>query len=618
PYWDYPMLPPEHVRTTCTKCHERADLFGPEGLMAKADGDDPRAADRRALLERGRTLFRESGCLGCHVYQGKGGTLGPELTYLGEKTRHDFSFATFERHERRTVADWLRRHFLAPAAVSPGSRMPPVENPEDAEALTVYVRSFRRPLGEMFVRARAVQAVAREESGRDLYLMYCSACHGRDGRGGRVPDLRTPALNNPDTLAAAGDDYYRFIIASGRSGSLMPAWNESHGGLSREEIDKIVAYIRSWQPEGADPLDANAARGDARVGRSYFQGLCAGCHGLRGEGGIGNSLNSPTFLAVATDRFLAESIVRGRPGTAMPAWKHLSLQAVNDILAYIRSWQPKPPAYAEVARALREQPLRRLRRVGKFLYESRCSACHGERGEGLIGPSITAPGFLRAVDDAYLYHAITRGRPGTAMPAWTFLAAEDVAALIAYLRAFQTEPPLRLARGPMPKGDPDVGKVYYDLACKQCHGPEGRGAVGPQLANPVFLASASDSLLFHWIAYGRPGTAMKGFLPAQQGPVRLRPSDIRDVIAYLRDTAARKPPAVRRLGLGNPAVGREIYRGSCRSCHGPNGEGGSGPQLANPSFLEAASDGFLAATIVLGREGTPMRSMVRGHLQGVG
>ena len=52
---------------------------------------------------------------------------------------------------------------------------------------------------------------------------------------------------------------------------------------------------------------------------------------------------------------------------------------------------------------------------------------------------------------------------------------------------------------------------------------------------------------------------------------------------------------------------------NCRACHGVDGEGGSGPQLNNPAFLTTASDGFLAATIVLGRTGTPMRSMVHGQ-----
>jgi putative heme-binding domain-containing protein len=34
-------------------------------------------------LERGKTLFRETGCTTCHAFQGEGGAVGPELTLLG-------------------------------------------------------------------------------------------------------------------------------------------------------------------------------------------------------------------------------------------------------------------------------------------------------------------------------------------------------------------------------------------------------------------------------------------------------------------------------------------------------------------------------------------------------
>ena len=616
-FWDYPLLAPELVRSTCTKCHPREALFGDEGLIAAADATTKGAfASARRLFESGRTAFVEGGCLGCHAIDGKGGTIGPDLTLVGEKTRHGFDFSHFGRDEPRSVTYWLRKHFLDPRVVSPTSIMPAVSSEQEADALTAYVLSLRRPLGQLFGRGRST-APGSELSGRELYLEYCSACHGRNGRGGRVPGLRTPNLNNPDTLAAASDDYYRFIIESGRSGSRMPAWGEGHGGLSRGEIDRIVEYIRSWQPDGADVVEVRAAFGDARVGRSYFTGLCAGCHGRGAEGGIGNSLDSPTFLAIASDQFLAESIIYGRPGTAMPAWKHLPAQAVSDILAYLRSLRRPAPSLGEVVATGVGMGTRRNARVGSVLFHRHCASCHGDRGEGLIGPSITSPGFLGVVDDAYIYRAITEGRPGTAMPAWQHLPAADVSALIAFLRSFDSGPRLHLVRGPIERGDPLVGEIYYRTACQSCHGEAGSGGVGPQIANPVFLDSATDEMLFQWIGYGRPGTAMKGFLPAAQGPVALRRGQIADVIAYLRE-AGRKPhrPAT-RPGVGNPVLGKRLYEGTCASCHGPNGQGASGPQLNNPVFLRAASDGFLAATIVLGREGTPMKSMVRGQ-EGIG
>ena len=154
--------------------------------------------------------------------------------------------------------------------------------------------------------------------------------------------------------------------------------------------------------------------------------------------------------------------------------------------------------------------------------------------------------------------------------------------------------------------------MQYELSCQGCHGEQGRGGTGPQLANPVFLRSISDAVLFHWIGRGRQGTAMKGFLAEEQGPVRLLPNQIADVIAYIRYLGTRDERPIQRTAVGDPHVGAQLYAGNCASCHGVNGEGASGPQLNNPTFLASASDGFLTATLVLGRTGTAMRSMLKG------
>lgn len=627
PHWDYPLLAGEGAYTSCASCHVEADLFGATGLIAMAaaaptargeTGDAP-AVDGpspAASLARGRTLLRQEGCLGCHVLDGKGGVLGPDLSREGEKTVHELDFSHVGHEVPRSLPAWLTEHFLNPAGVSPGTLMPAVAGGQsDADALTSYMLSRRGKHGGAYA-AEGRGASGVEETGAQLYARYCVACHGGDGAAGRITDIRTPALNNPDTLAIASDDYYRHIIANGRSGSQMPAWREGRGNLSRVEIDRIVAHIRGWQPAGARLADVSARTGDPASGRAYYRGLCAGCHGLAGEGGIGNALNSPSFQAVADDRFLARSIIDGRPGTAMPAWKHLSAEAVSDLLAYLRTWQATPPSFDDVRAAMAATPPDENARIGRYLYEAQCSGCHGRDAEGGIGSTLASRDLLRVVDDAYLVRAIVDGRPTTAMPAWRHLSAADIGAIIAYLRSLDTGGRIALDDD-LPIGDYAVGEVHYRTSCRVCHGDEGVGGVGPQLANPVLLDSASDGMLYHWIAHGRTGTAMKGFLASAQGPTQLSRQQIADVIAYLRHLGTRADPLVLRTGVGNPTVGATLYEGQCASCHGPNGEGASGPQLANPAFLDVASDGFLMATMTLGREGTAMAPMAMAQ-EGLG
>ena len=614
-FWDYPMLEPPYMKSGCAKCHASDVLFGTQRWIAQLD-DEPGTNVSTRSLDRGWRLMESQGCLGCHRLDGKGGDLGPDLTGVGDKTPHEFSFAHLEHAELRLVPHWIEQHFLAPRQVSPGSVMPvSAHSEEDAQALTAVMLSLRQE--------RPAPAYAHKDrpGGRtlfrgQLYGLYCAACHGADGSGDAIAEISTPSLNNDDVLAVADDTYLRRIIASGRRGTSMPGWSHGKGGLSTKEIDEIVAHVRGWQQPAARAADVRGSGGDAAIGRRYYQGLCASCHGDRGQGGIGNRLNSPSFLSLADDRFLAEAIINGRPGTAMSSWKSLPTQAIADLIAHIRTWQAEPPPFEDVQAVMRSRSQRELRSDGKLLYGLYCASCHGTEGEGGLGLNLRTADLLGAVDDRFLYRNIVEGRPTTAMPAWRHLRAEQLAAIIQYVRTWQPERRVRLSL-PAHQGDYVAGEAHYRVACVQCHGERGSGGVGPRLANDVLLGSASDAQLFHWIANGRTGTAMKGFLPRAQGPASLTPTQIVDVIAYVRYVNKSGDVPLRRLAAGDPVVGAELFKGTCSSCHGAVGAGMWGPQLNNPKFLEAASDGFLTGTIVLGREGTPMRSMVHGQ-QGLG
>ncbi len=613
--WEYPLLKTKYIKSSCSQCHADQELYGPNSVLSRLDeADEESGKQSSALVERGRELVDEKGCLGCHVLQGKGGTLGLELTHVGDKTKHNFDFSHFERGEPLEVEYWHKKHFTDPGTVSPGTSMPAtgLEEPE-LEALIAYLLSLRRSQVPASLITSTGTGSPLEDSGDRLYSRYCSACHSSDGNGGGVPSILTPSLNNVDALAVASDDYYRFIITHGRSETKMPGWGDGLGNLSRDEIDKIVNHIRQWEPHGADVVDVSAGRGDPLVGSSYYQGDCASCHGRKGEGGIGNSLNSASFLALASDQFLAETVVRGRPGTAMPSWKHLPARAVSDILAYLRTWRPEAPTFPAVRRAGRGLSRREKIRTGKAIYNGNCSACHGKKGEGGLGLRLNSADILGAVGDNFIYSAIVNGRPATAMPAWKQLSAEQVASVIAYLRSWQPYRPRWAGRSGQSSNDYALGELHYRTSCLRCHGEDGRGGVGPQLANPELLKTVDDATLFRWIGSGRSGTAMKGFLRREQGLTTLTPAQIAEVISYLRYLGTRDERPVMRTGVGNPTLGGQLYKGNCSSCHGVEGEGGSGPQLNNPTFLESASDGFIAATMVTGRSGTPMRSMVHGQ-----
>jgi cytochrome c oxidase cbb3-type subunit 3 len=183
---------------------------------------------------------------------------------------------------------------------------------------------------------------------------------------------------------------------------------------------------------------------------------------------------------------------------------------------------------------------------GATLYGTFCAACHGAGGEGMrfAGmtpfPAIASPDFLAIASDDFLRRTIAHGRPGRRMPAWSEgsggLRPDEIDGLIAHLRAlggdtrFEGDPrPARWAQG-----DARLGAELHAAQCALCHGPRGEGGEGLALANPAFLASASDTYLFESIARGRSGTTMPAF--ARASPLRptLSAGEIEALVSFLR------------------------------------------------------------------------------------
>jgi mono/diheme cytochrome c family protein len=302
----------------------------------------------------------------------------------------------------------------------------------------------------------------------------------------------------------------------------------------------------------------------------------------------------------------------------MPAWREFNSQEVSDLLAFMRGWQP---ARSEVATTLAlcdgpETP-EVSTAIGQTLYNANCVMCHGTGGAGDLGPSLNTQAFLTVVPDSFLVETLIGGRPGTGMPSWHHLADRDVASIVRYLRTWQT----KSSKTPewhdqhVVRGDWDAGRHLFAGQCSSCHGVDGEGAVGPQLNNASFLAQSTDVMLREWITYGKEGTPMLGFRKGGQGIAELSGRQIEDIVAFLRLLERAEPDEINRVAKspdGRPGLGQESYVHNCSGCHGSRGEGASGPALSNRNFLRYASDGFLMATMALGRHGTEMRPVKRG------
>jgi cbb3-type cytochrome c oxidase subunit III len=303
-------------------------------------------------LVEAKALFHSLGCRGCHAVAGVGGADGPDLTRVGQRDPGQRNFAGVQG--ARTLEQWFKEHFRAPARVVPGSLMPELGLSESQiDQLTLYMFALRRTsLGDAYHpkdRVRAEKLAEREfaTDGATLYGTFCAACHGQAGQGTRYPGMPPfPAIANPDFLAVAPDELIEETVRSGRPGRRMPAWGHAEGGLRPAELAEVVRYVRSLGPaHRPDGRPRRWVKGDAALGERLFASSCAGCHGGRGEGGEGPALANPVLQRAATDTYLLETIRNGRRGTPMvgfgrptPVRRGLEQPELEAIVAFLRTW----------------------------------------------------------------------------------------------------------------------------------------------------------------------------------------------------------------------------------------------------------------------------------------
>jgi mono/diheme cytochrome c family protein/rhodanese-related sulfurtransferase len=164
------------------------------------------------------------------------------------------------------------------------------------------------------------------------------------------------------------------------------------------------------------------------------------------------------------------------------------------------------------------QPIGTSVTAGEKLYDKYCKLCHGEDGTGYAADfanALTNQDFLATATDPFLFTAIDQGRPGTAMAAYGDahggpLTSGDIRLIMTYLRSFQKEEDKRF-HDVVVEGDADAAKPMFAERCAKCHGEEGQGKTALSLANPMFLATASDGYIRYAIENGRRGTPMPAF-----------------------------------------------------------------------------------------------------------
>ena len=166
------------------------------------------------------------------------------------------------------------------------------------------------PVGPVRAQGPDLGTEAQRASGKQLYLKYCSQCHGEtgDGEGYAAPHLHPRPRNfttgkfkirtTPNGALPTHQDLVT-IIRRGMPYTSMPAWP----ALSDQQVSDIAYFITSFSPEFSNPENVpkpvtlpsapNSTNETIAQGKKLYEETgCGKCHGNLGRGD-GNS--APTL-----------------------------------------------------------------------------------------------------------------------------------------------------------------------------------------------------------------------------------------------------------------------------------------------------------------------------------
>jgi cbb3-type cytochrome c oxidase subunit III len=318
-----------------------------------------------------------------------------------------------------------------------------------------------------------------------------------------------------------------------------------------------ILWLTWWLAAAATAASPEAVA--AVDGALVYAQHCVVCHGDKGNGDtrVRRGLSAPPrdfttarSRAELTRKRMLQSVINGRPGTAMMAFgSRLSEAEINAVVDYIRTTFMTGKASASLPPKIAE---------GEQLYVRHCAVCHGDQGSGAVWTqsSLNPPprNFTAAMRDELtrerMITSVTYGRPGTAMMSFRKrLSAQEIATVVDYIRASflgrAVKPPehahIQKADMSLPfpnglHGDARKGKRFFEHNCFTCHGIKGNGK-GPRSSfiNPKprnFLSIESRIRLNRPTLFTAVRDGIRGSVMPSWGKV-LTDQQIADVAEYV-------------------------------------------------------------------------------------
>ena len=360
-----------------------------------------------ALYKRGEQVFRAGDCAACHSSPKTGAELAgglPMVTPMG--TLYGSNISPSKEHG---IGNWTADDLYRAVAtgIAPGRKvlypaMPYASYHQitrgDVDALWVWL--MKQPAVEVANQPNSMnfpfnirpavslwnvvnRPAAKEfdlsvdELVRGKYLVdtlgHCAECHsprtkltfamdkGRYLEGNTIEGSYAPALT-PDALGARGwnkNDLVQFFRTGVSPQGVMTfgmasVLEHSTSRMPEEDLRAMAAYLT--QNRDMPPLAIKAAEAQTNVkGADLYTGLCAGCHGTKGEGQPHSSVPMSTnttamfptpinLIRVIREGVAERDLAHGERMQTMPGFADkLNDQEMSDLVNYMRqTWGGQP------------------------------------------------------------------------------------------------------------------------------------------------------------------------------------------------------------------------------------------------------------------------------------
>lgn len=188
------------------------------------------------------------------------------------------------------------------------------------------------------------------EQGRELFLVGCSSCHGKNGEG--VSTQREGQVKGP-SLVGVGAASVDFQVGTGRMPAARPEQQVPRKKVlyNDEEIAAMAAYVASLGPGPAIPSPDDYSIDDLseeeRVaavtrGGQIFLTNCTACHNFNGQGGAMPEGGYAPSLKGVESKYIFEAMLTGPQSMDVFSNGNLSPEQKRDVIAYLRSIEDQP------------------------------------------------------------------------------------------------------------------------------------------------------------------------------------------------------------------------------------------------------------------------------------